>query len=105
MQRLDWPRPRTETGQDLPKNVVNRRTAVTFAWTFAWFVGIWLFGFTIGAPLCTFIQLKIGERERWPLSIILSFVAWAFLYGLFERLLYVPFPEGEIFVWLNLTGS
>jgi putative tricarboxylic transport membrane protein len=97
--------PLAEADPELSRNVVNRRTAVTFAWIFAWFVGIWLFGFTIGAPLCTFIQLKIGERERWPLSIILSFIAWAFIYVLFERLLYVPFPEGELFVWLNLAGS
>ncbi len=76
---------------------------MTFAWIFTWFVGIWLFGFTIGAPLCTFIQLKFGEREKWPLSLILTFVAWAFLYVVFERLLYVPFPEGELFVWLNLA--
>jgi len=92
-----------EARPDLPENVVNRRTAITFAWIFAWFVGIWLFGFTIGAPLCTFIQLKFGEREKWPLSLILTFIAWAFLYIVFERLLYVPFPEGELFVWLNLV--
>ena len=94
---LSEPRP------DLPANVVNRRTAVTFAWIFTWFVGIWLLGFTIGAPLCTFIQLKFGEREKWPLSLILTFIAWAFLYVVFERLLYVPFPEGELFVWFNLV--
>jgi TctA family transporter len=92
-----------EAHPDLPENVVNRRTAITFAWIFAWFAGIWLFGFTIGAPLCTFIQLKFGEREKWPLSLILTFIAWAFLYIVFERLLYVPFPEGELFVWLNLA--
>jgi putative tricarboxylic transport membrane protein len=95
--------PTAEGEPELPRNIVNRRTAITFAWTFAWFVGIWLFGFTIGAPLCTFIQLKFGEREKWPLSLILTFIAWAFLYIVFERLLYVPFPEGELFVWLNLA--
>jgi len=93
----------SEPRLDLPANVVNRRTAVTFAWIFTWFVGIWLLGFTIGAPLCTFLQLKLGEREKWPLSLILTFIAWAFLYIVFERLLYVPFPEGELFVWLNLA--
>ena len=85
----------------LPKQVVNRRTANVFSWTFAWFVSIWLFGFTVGAPLCTFVQLKIGEREGWLLTLLLTAVAWAFIHFGFDLLLHVPFPPGQIFVWLK----
>ena len=85
----------------LPGNVVNRRTAGVFGWTFGWLAGIWLFGFPIGAPLCTFVQLKIGERERWPLALILTATAWIFIYGVFDRLLHVPFPKGQLFLWLK----
>ncbi len=90
-----------EFGTDLPKHVVNRRTADVFMWTFAWFVSIWLFGFTIGAPLCTFIQLKIGERESWLLTLLLTAIAWAFIYFGFDLLLHVPFPKGQLFIWLK----
>ncbi|MCX8022070.1 MAG: tripartite tricarboxylate transporter permease [Syntrophorhabdaceae bacterium] len=83
----------------LPQDVVNRRTAGVFAWTFGWFLGIWLFGFNLGAPLCTFIQLKLGEREKWVLSLALTFVVWAFVYLVFDRFLNVPFPKGQFFLW------
>ncbi|MHB8089983.1 MAG: tripartite tricarboxylate transporter permease [Syntrophales bacterium] len=94
----------TEPG--LPKDVVNRRTASVFAWTFGWLAGIWLFGFTFGAPLCTFIQLKLGEREKWLISVVLTATVWAFVYFIFVRFLHVPFPKGEVFIWVKqLSGS
>ena len=90
-----------ETPTNLPGSVVNRRTAGVFAWIFGWLVSVWLFGFTIGAPLCTFLQLKVGERERWPLTLALTATAWAFIYGVFVRLLHVPFPTGQVFMWFK----
>ncbi|HVN25302.1 MAG TPA: tripartite tricarboxylate transporter permease [Syntrophorhabdales bacterium] len=94
-----------EAGADLPKHVVNLRTANVFMWTFAWFLSIWLFGFTIGAPLCTFIQLKMGEREGWLLTLLLTATAWAFIYFGFDLLLHVPFPKGQLFIWLKGFSS
>jgi TctA family transporter len=87
-------------GPELPPKVVNRRTAGIFGWTIGYFVAIWLFGFSIGVPLCMFTQLKIGSREKWSLSLILTACAWVFIYGLFDRLLHVPFPQGLFFRWL-----
>ncbi len=92
----------TEAGTELPGHVVNRRTAGIFGWVLGFFVAIWLFGFSIGGPLCTFIQLKIGYRERWPLTLILTGFTWVFIYGFFDRILHVPFPQGQLFVWLKL---
>ena len=92
----------TEMG--LPKDVVNRRTAGVFGWIFGWFAAIWLLGFTVGAPLSTFIQLKIGERERWPLALILTGMAWAFINFVFRGLLHLPFPKGQIFRWLSIPS-
>ncbi len=91
-----------EVGTELPSHVVNRRTADIFVWIVGFFVAIWLFGFSIGVPLCTFIHFKIGGRERWPLTLILTGFAWVFIYGLFDRILHVPFPQGQLFVWLKL---
>jgi len=83
----------------LPKQVINHRTANVFVWIFGWLAGIWLFGFNIGTPLCTFIHLKFGERERWMLSITITIVVWAFVYFIFDRFLHVPFPKGQLFLW------
>jgi hypothetical protein len=91
-----------EAGPDLPTDVVNRRTASIFGWILGYFVTIWLFGFVIGIPLCTFIQLKMGYRERWPISLILTALTWAFIYGLFKVLLHVSFPPGLFLQLLDI---
>jgi len=91
-----------EVGPDLPTNVIKRRTASIFAWILGYFVSIWLLGFVIGIPLCTFFQLKMGYRERWLISLILTAFTCAFIYGLFDFLLNTPFPPGLLFILLNI---
>jgi len=91
-----------EAGPDLPTDVIKRRTASIFAWILGYFVAIWLFGFVIGFPLCTFFQLKMGYRERWLISLILTASTWAFIYGLFDFLLNTPFPPGLLFILLKI---
>ncbi len=81
--------------------LVNRRTAITFGWIVIYLVAIWSLGFSIGVPICTFIQLKMGYREKWHLSLILTAFAWILVYGLFDRILHVPFPEGRLFISLK----
>ena len=83
----------------LPPGVINRRTAGIFGWIIGFLAGIWLFGFTFGMPLCMFLMLKIGYRERWPFTLIVTASAWAFVYGLFDRVLHTPFPTGQLFLW------
>ena len=99
------PLPEMEKRMGLTPQEVNRRTVGVFGWIIAYFLSIWLFGFTMGLPLCTFIQLKIGEREKWPLTLVLTGIAWVFIYGLFERLLHVPFPTGQLFLWINFLPA
>jgi hypothetical protein len=95
----------TEAGPELPIGVVNRRTAGIFGWLVGYFIGIWLLGFSFGVPLCTFIQVKIFGREKWLLSLTYTAFAWALIYGIFDRVLHVPFPTGQLFIWLGLTST
>jgi putative tricarboxylic transport membrane protein len=92
-----------ETAPDLPTHVVNRRTAGISGWIIGFFVAIWLLGFSIASPLCTFIYLKFSAREKWPISVLFSIAAWAFVYVLFDRILHVPFSDGQIFTWLKFS--
>ena len=50
----------------------------------------------------TLVYLKVSARERWTLSLILTACAVVFVYGLFEKGLGVPFPDGQLLVWLGL---
>jgi hypothetical protein len=86
---------------DLPEAEVLRRSAAAAGWIFAFFAAILLLGFSISVPLFVFLYLKLQGRESWTLSIGFAAAAWGFFYGLFDRLLHLPFPQG----WLiGLSG-
>jgi hypothetical protein len=36
------------------------------------------------------------------MSLVLTSAAWLIFWGLFERALRLPLPEGKIFLWLGL---
>ncbi len=95
--------PPKETAMGMAADLVNRRTLGITGWIIGYFVAIWLLGFSLGGPLCTFLQLKIASREKWPISIILTAIAWALIYCVFDRILHVPFTSGQLFVWLKLA--
>ena len=98
-------RPAPETtaagGADVPRAVATRRSVEICAWIAGFWLAIWLLGFSIATLVATFLYLKAGARERWPISILLSVLGFAFVYGIFETALSVPFPPGQVFVWLG----
>jgi TctA family transporter len=81
-----------------------RRTAAISGWILAMFAAIWLLGFSLATLVTTFLYLRLGARERWALSAVLSLAGFAFVYGLFEKGLGVPFPAGRLFDWLGYGG-
>jgi TctA family transporter len=80
---------------------VVRRTVDICSWILGFFFGIWIFGFSIAVPLMTFLYLKAGAKERWPITLVLTLLAWGAFYGLFIYSLHVPFPRGLIFEWFR----
>jgi hypothetical protein len=83
--------------------VVARKRAITmFIWLVGFFFAIWLLGFPIAIALMMFTYLKFQGQESWGLSIALTVVAWLAFWGLFVKLLTLPFPEGLIITWLGI---
>jgi TctA family transporter len=87
----------------IPTGLAAHRTAGILAWIAGFLIAIWLLGFALGGTLLTFLSLKVGSRERWPITLALTAGAAAFVYFVFERALNVPFPPGELLVWLGLA--
>jgi putative tricarboxylic transport membrane protein len=87
----------------IPAPEAARRTAVILAWIVGYLIAIWLLGFTLGGALCTFLSLKVGSRERWPVTLAMTAGMAAFIEILFVRTLHVPFPPGQLLVWLGVT--
>ena len=81
--------------------VALRRTLNIVAWILGFLAGFWLVGFSITIAVLIFCYLKIQSREGWLISVILTAGAWLIYWGLFEYTLRLPFPEGQIFLWLG----
>jgi putative tricarboxylic transport membrane protein len=77
-----------------------RETVKISAWILGYFVAIWLLGFAVAIVVMTFLYLKLAN-ERWLMTLVLTFFAWAGFYGLFVYFLHVPFPEGVLFAWFR----
>jgi hypothetical protein len=93
-----------EIASSLEPGVVRSRAVSIVAWILGFFLAIWLLGFVIAVPVASFLYFRFAGGEKWSISIPLSFAAWAVFYGLFDYLLHLPFPEGTLLAWLNLSG-
>jgi hypothetical protein len=61
----------------------------------AFFIVIWLLGFSYAVPLTILLYLLFA-KESWFISASVTFFSWLFYWGLFEKMLNVPFPEGYL---------
>lgn len=87
--------------QHVDSDIARRRTVNIFAWILGFFAAIWLLGFPSAIVLLLFFYLKVQSREPWVLSLSLTAAGWLLFWGLFDRLLHLPFPEGQLFFWLG----
>ena len=58
------------------------------------FAAIALLGFPVAVPLFLLLYLRLQGGEGWVLSLLLTAGVFAAFYGLFDRLLHLPFPQG-----------
>jgi hypothetical protein len=71
-----------------------------FAWFFAFVGGLVLFGFPYAGPLLVAAYLYFSGGEKWYVAVIAAALAWAILYGVFERFLGLPLFEGLVYQWI-----
>jgi TctA family transporter len=86
-----------EMPPDVEPELAKQRTIGILLWTVGFFLAIWILGFSYSVPVSMILYLKLAGKEKWPMTIAVSFFTWLFIYGLFERALSIPFPEGLIF--------
>jgi len=92
----DW-----EMVVDVAPEVARQRTISILLWTVGFFLAIWLLGFSNSVLVSMILYLKIAGKEKWPMTIAVSFFTWLFVYGLFERALSIPFPDGLLLTWIR----
>ena len=60
-----------------------------------WILGFYLLIVTIGFPIAVPLFVLVYSKfygAGWALSLMLSAIAWGFVYGIFEKILHVPWP-------------
>jgi len=73
---------------------VKQRTISIIIWTIGFFIVIWFLGFSYAVPLTMLLYLRFAAKERWLMTVLVTFFSWLFYWSLFEKMLNVPFPEG-----------
>lgn len=84
-----------------PPAVALARTARATGWMLGLFAAIVLLGFLLAVPAFVFLYLKLQARESWLYAAIFTAVLWGIFYGLFDRLLHLPFAAGWLVTWLG----
>ena len=68
---------------------------------FGWFAGgavaVWLLGIIVALPLLILLYSFIEGREKWWISLVTAGGGFAFLWGLFERVMGMKWPSGALF--------
>jgi hypothetical protein len=73
-----------------------------WAWLWGLFFAIHLIGFLVALPLFVFLYVKV-YGGRWMTASIITAGTWAFLYGVFEQILHVPWPPPLLFYVIGLS--
>ena len=90
-----------EIAPEVEPEVAKQRTINILIWTVGFFIAIWFLGFSYSVPVSMILYLKLAGKEKWPMTIAVTFFTWLFIYGLFERALSIPFPEGLLFTFFK----
>ena len=87
---------------DLTAPAMVRRQLLIAGWIVAFFLMIWLLGFTVGGTLATLAYLRF-RREGWRVSLVYSLLTFLLLDVVFRQLIRVPFEPGVIFDLLGVA--
>ena len=87
---------------EVQPRIARKRTIAIASWIVGFFAAIWFLGFTLASAVGTFLYLKWGAREKWPITVALTLACWLFFYGFFDYALQIPFPAGSLFEWVSL---
>lgn len=78
-----------------------RRGMGFLGWIAAMLAGVWLVGFVTTCALIALAYSRVVGRESWRAALGVALVSWGLVFGVFDRVLHVPLPEGEL---LRLLG-
>ncbi|MDR7577191.1 MAG: tripartite tricarboxylate transporter TctB family protein [Armatimonadota bacterium] len=85
-----------EFSDDLPPDLVRRRTLEACGWIGGFLATGWLVGLLPAMALLVLAYLRWVGRETWRFSLVATLVTWVALEGFMVRLLHLPIPTGVL---------
>jgi hypothetical protein len=89
----------SEHDEALPKKVAMARAMKFLGWLLAFLTCTSLIGLIPAVPLLIVAFMRIEGREPWRISLILAVCVTAFLYGVFDQVLHIPWPSSLLGAW------
>ena len=89
---------------DLAPPLVRGRALRYFAWLAGLYAAAVLIGFVPAIAVFVMLIMRAEFAERWPVALVAAAAVTAFLWGIFDRLLAVPWPPsllGDALPWLR----
>ena len=93
-------------GEDMPDVLATASRAEwisSLSWMAGFFIMLWLLGALVTVPLFTAAYLLAASRESPLMAGGYALISWAFVYGLFDRLLHLPLPAGLLLTRLGVA--
>ncbi len=72
-------------------------------WLVGFVVSIWVFGLYIAVSFWSFLY-AFRHGSRWWMALIIALICWGFLWGLFEQIVHMPFPDPVLPLPKFITG-
>lgn len=72
------------------------RALEQFGWIAGLLLSIWLLGFYVGVPLIVGLYM-VREKEKIKVALSTVAIVALVIWGVFHKLIFLPFPEGIIF--------
>ena len=91
-----------EFADNVTPDVARHRATTIFLWVAGFILLVFLLGFPIAVPIFILSYLRLQSKVGWWQSISLTAAAWGFFYGVFQRLIQLPFEAGLVQNWLGL---
>lgn len=83
-------------------NPAARKEAIRLiCWIGVFLLSIALLSIPAGLPLGMLLYLKLESGEKWPLTLLLAGVTYAYLYLLFDYGLHIAWPDGIVTGFLS----
>jgi hypothetical protein len=87
--------------RSIPPEVMMRHTVRAASWIVAFACGIWFLGFLISIPLFVFFYLIYEAHARKFVGLMIAGLTFLFVWGLFEMIMHLAWPEAALFTLLG----